>query len=75
MPVGSKFPRLARVSVSFGEPIDVAGGYGGLTLIEPLLEHRNPRETDILALAHFKRVRKRRKNTKALLPGMAMAPN
>ena len=30
MPIGSRFPRLARVSVAFGAPIAVAGHYAGM---------------------------------------------
>lgn len=29
-PIGAKFPRLAKVTVAFGEPIDIAGRFGAL---------------------------------------------
>jgi 1-acyl-sn-glycerol-3-phosphate acyltransferase len=31
-PVGARFPRLAKVSVAFGEPIEVAGRFDGVPL-------------------------------------------
>ena len=31
-PVGSRLPRLAKVTVTFGEPIEVAGEYDGVPL-------------------------------------------